>query len=94
MDTGALSGVRTDFGSAGFSGGGVKAILEPGTATVLGMGVLGMGLLGMTGRRQPPSLLPTGENQPKAGNALGFVWFSLMRRLTPRPCQHYHEYRR
>ena len=31
---------RTDFGSAGFSGGGVQPTPDPGTATLLGMGLL------------------------------------------------------
>ena len=35
---------RTDFGSAGFSGGGVQPTPEPGTATLLGMGLF-LGLI-------------------------------------------------
>jgi hypothetical protein len=42
VGAGAFDSGRTDFGSAGFSGGGVQAIPEPGTATLLGMGFLGM----------------------------------------------------
>jgi type VI secretion system secreted protein VgrG len=46
---GAYGSGRSDFGSAGFSAGGVQPIPEPGTATLLGMGLLG-GLIGY--RRQ------------------------------------------
>jgi Ice-binding-like len=44
VGAGAFGSGRTDFGSAGFSGGGVQAIPEPGTATLLGIGLL----LGLT----------------------------------------------
>jgi hypothetical protein len=42
VGAGSFDSGRTDFGSAGFSGGGVSPIPEPGTATLLGMGLLGM----------------------------------------------------
>jgi hypothetical protein len=44
VGAGSFDSGRTDFGSAGFSGGGVQAIPEPGSATLLSIGFL----LGLT----------------------------------------------
>ena len=54
MDTGAFNGVGTDFAGAGFSGGGVKAILEPGRPRCLALGVLGMGFAWPDGGKAAP----------------------------------------
>lgn len=43
---------RNDFGSAGFSGGGVQAIPEPGTVTLLSIGLLSLILFGWRSRKR------------------------------------------
>jgi type VI secretion system secreted protein VgrG len=43
---------RSDYGSAGFSGGGVQAIPEPGSVTLLSIGLLSLILYGRRSRRQ------------------------------------------
>jgi len=43
---------RSDFGSLGFSGGGVQAIPEPGSVTLLGVGVLALTLFGRQSRKR------------------------------------------
>lgn len=52
---GDYGGGRSDFGSAGFSGfsaGGVLAIPEPGSVTLLGMGLLALVLYGWQSRKR------------------------------------------
>jgi len=43
---------RSDFGSAGFSGGGVEPVPEPVSVTLLGTGLLSLMLLGWRSRKQ------------------------------------------
>ena len=43
---------RSDFGSAGFSGGGVQAIPEPGSITLLFVGLLALTLYGWQSRKR------------------------------------------
>jgi len=43
---------RTDFGSAGFSGGGIQSVPEPGTISLLCVGILALTLFGSQSRKR------------------------------------------